>query len=474
MLDTPRATPESEQAAAAIALGIQEAQIHLAQGALLPEVYREALRQRAEQTAEYGVLSMMLEVHDPGVEAGPLSGIPVLVKDSIDVQGAASAAGTPALGENIAPMNAPIVQRLLDAGAWITGKTVMHELALGVTSNNAYHGTPKNPWDGRMISGGSSGGAAAALALGLAPASIGTDTGGSVRVPAALCGVYGFRPTVGRYPGEGIVSLSPARDTAGPMARSMADVLLLDSVLAGREPVRERTGKPPALGLSPSHAVDLDPDVAQLYESTRRTLEGLGITFVTVDVDDIIQDARTIAATVLWGEARPALENYLAEHGGPSIEAILDRIASPDVRTIVDEGLDSVSKEEHEHSIRTLVALREEFGHRLSAAGVEALMFPTSPVVARPIGQDKEISLNNRSVPTFATFIRHSDLGGTLGLPGLSVPVGTGAATGLPVGMEFSSPAGTDDALLGLVAALAPHVAQVAAPGALPSKPSTF
>jgi Asp-tRNA(Asn)/Glu-tRNA(Gln) amidotransferase A subunit family amidase len=164
-------------------------------GHLDADTYLQALHDRAQQVSHYNALTTLLPLTlDASRNLGALAGIPVVVKDSIDVQGAATTAGTPGLVDNVAHENAPLVQRLVDAGAMITGKAVMHELSLGCTSNNALHGAPKNPWDPTRISGGSSGGSASAVALGIAPLSIGADTGGSVRVPAALCGIVGSDP----------------------------------------------------------------------------------------------------------------------------------------------------------------------------------------------------------------------------------------------------------------------------------------
>jgi mandelamide amidase len=151
---------------------------------------------------------------------GALMGIPLALKDNINTCGLPTSAGTQALLGKTPATNAAVFQSLLNAGALLAGKTNMHELALGITNNNAVTGAARNPWNAALIPGGSSGGSAVAVAARMVPAALGTDTGASVRLPAALCGIVGFRPTVGRYPCRGIVPLSKTRDTPGTMARS--------------------------------------------------------------------------------------------------------------------------------------------------------------------------------------------------------------------------------------------------------------
>lgn len=426
-------------------------------GDLDPDTYLLALHDRAQQVSQYNAMTTLfpLALETPR-SRGVLAGIPVVVKDSLDVQGVATTAGTPGLVDNVAHANAPLVQRLVDAGAIITGKSVMHELSLGCTSNNALHGAPKNPWNPSRISGGSSGGSASAVALGIAPLSIGADTGGSVRVPAALCGLVGFRPSMGRYPSGGAVPLSPTRDTAGTMARSMDDILMLDAVLADRVKVSPAdTGEAVVLGISPSHRQDLEPDVEKAFDAAMRRLAEDGVKFVDLDVDDLIERARAIGFTLVWGEAEEALQDYLEAHGDVSLTDLIRQVSSPDVAEAIRLGLGSVTDEELRAALVERRALQEEFATRIGTARVAGLIFPTAPVVAPPLGDDYTFELNGRQVPTFGTLIRHADFGGTVGLPGISIPVGAGEQTGLPIGVELTSCPGKDDHLLAVAAKLA-------------------
>ena len=168
---------------------------------------------------------------------GILHGLPIAVKDAIAAAGLPATAGTEALRGYLPEKDADVVEPLIAAGAFVLGKLNMHELSYGITSNNGAFGPVRNPYDLERIPGGSSGGAGAAVAAGLVPAALGTDTGGSVRIPAALCGVVGFRPTTGRYSQKGIVPVSHTRDTAGPLCRSVSDAAMIDAAITG-EPDR--------------------------------------------------------------------------------------------------------------------------------------------------------------------------------------------------------------------------------------------
>src|SRR6185437_6901159 len=171
-----------------------------------------------------------------GARLGALHGVPLAIKDNLDCVGYATTGGTPALRDNRPKRNAAVMQKLLDAGAIVLGKANMHEMAFGITSNNGAFGPARNPYDPARVPGGSSGGTGTAIGARLAPAGIGTDTGGSVRIPAAFCGIAGLRPSLGRWPIDGILPISPTRDTAGPMARTVTDLALLDAVVTGSVP----------------------------------------------------------------------------------------------------------------------------------------------------------------------------------------------------------------------------------------------
>lgn len=275
----------------------------------------------------------------------PLAGLPIVVKDNIDARGMPTTAGTPALRDWYPALNAPSVQRLLDAGAIILGKANLHELAFGATSTNfsSFAGHVKNPYDKARIPGGSSGGTAAAVAARIAPAGLGTDTGGSTRVPAALCGIVGLRPSVGdggiqrRYDSSGTVPISHTRDTVGPMARTVADVALLDSVLSGLpvpspEPLAGLRFGVPAAFWQP-----LDADVAAVMAQARETLAQAGVVLVDIGMQDVMEANGKVSFPLALHEPRQAIPAYLAASGAQiTLDDIAAQVASPDVRHAFD------------------------------------------------------------------------------------------------------------------------------------------
>jgi indoleacetamide hydrolase len=384
-----------------------------------------------------------------------LHGLPVVIKDNIDTIGIPTTAGTPALRSNVPSANAPVAEALFRAGAILLGKTNMHELADGITNNNAAFGAVHNPYAPEMIPGGSSGGTAAAVATRMCAAGLGTDTGGSVRIPAALCGVVGLRPTSGRYPGEGIVPISHTRDTAGPLARTVADVALLDAVIAGtRVPAEPPRLKGLRIGIprTPFYE-DLDPELAEVIARALVQLREAGCILVEADMPQLAKLSAAAGAISYYEQSRD-LDAYLKAAGSSlTTRDVAAQIASPDVRAIFDTdvlGAAAITAQAYreameEHRPRLQAAYARHFREQ----NVAAIALPTTALPARPIGHDREVELNGRRVPTFATFLRNTRIMTIAGIPGLSVPAGL-TASGLPVGLEFDAPAGTDRALLGI------------------------
>ncbi|MEU3509393.1 amidase family protein [Streptomyces longwoodensis] len=215
----------------------------------------------------------------PSHPGGPLCGIPLAVNDNIDVAGLPTTACTPALAHHVPRRDSGVWQLCARAGAVVMGKTTMHELAYGVTGAHAGRFTARNPTDSGRLAGGSSSGTAAAVAAGIVPAGLGTDTGGSARIPAAHCGVVGFRPSTGRYPGRGTVQISTTRDTVGVLARSVDDVCVLDAVLSGEAHAGAdlEPPEPPVVVVPRAIAWSgLDPEVARVAEAALDTLRSAG------------------------------------------------------------------------------------------------------------------------------------------------------------------------------------------------------
>src|SRR5947208_3788048 len=285
-----------------------EALSAIAAGDLRAETYAAILLGRARSLRNLNVLisqvpQQVLEAARAADKArahghllGPLHGLPIIIRPTPTSSLQPTTAGTPSLSGNRPRANAHVLDALLHAGGILFGKCNMHELAFGITSNNGAFGPVRNPYDPSKIPGGSSGGNAAGVAARFAPAGIGSDTGGSTRIPAALCGVVGFRPTVGRYAGTGtlagvreVVPIAHTRDTPGPIARSATDVALLDAVITG-EPLA-----PPRVDLNGlrlgvarrSFFADLDPAVEEAVDEALRRLRDRGAVLVELEIPNL-------------------------------------------------------------------------------------------------------------------------------------------------------------------------------------------
>ncbi|MGY6537140.1 MAG: indoleacetamide hydrolase [Pararhodobacter sp.] len=388
-------------------------------------------------------------------QARRLEGLALGIKDNIDTADLPTMGGTAAL-RGAAPANAPALQRLLDTGALCAAKLNLHELAFGITNNNAVAGAVHNPWKRGHIPGGSSGGTGAAVAAGIVPAGLGTDTGGSVRVPAALCGVKGFRPTIGRYPAGGVVPLSRTRDTPGPLAHSVADLALLDATMAAdataltpRAPTGLRLGVPRLVLWD-----NLDPGVAGSCAEALDRLARAGVTLVEADPADLWADDAAASFPIVLYECMRELPEYCATRG-IDFDALMAGIGSPDVRGILQSQMGDGAMPEAAYRAamdRHRPAMQRNWAAYFAQHRLDAVIFPTTPLTARPIGQDETVELNGTQVPTFGTYIRNCDHGSVIGAPGISLPAGL--ADGLPVGIEIDGLPGQDRALLDIAAAL--------------------
>lgn len=395
----------------------------------------------------------------------PLYGDVIAVKDNIHVAGLPNAAGTDALRDFIPKTSASIVSLVEKAGAIVIGKAGMHELALGITSNNFAFGPVRNPINEEYIPGGSSGGSAASVAAGLVDVAIGTDTGGSIRLPAALTGTVGFRPTTGRYPNDGVTTLSETRDTVGFLTRDVADMIRYDRVVSGRtvniEPADLfglRIGVPRGYFYK-----NLDPDVAKATDRLLADLESRGVVLIEADVGDALNLVSETGMRIVVFEMALSLRAYLKKNA-PSVspEQLLAEVKSPDVAPVVTAAFEGViSPSEYE------AALQEQCGAIISAFEtyfvkhqIDAIIFPTSPITARPIKgilDGVQIDGSDGMQDTFSTYIRNAEPATLAGLPGISIPMGRDTF-GLPIAVELDGPPQSDERIL----AIALSVEQVA------------
>jgi mandelamide amidase len=385
-----------------------------------------------------------------------LAGIPVAIKDNIDTAVLPTSGGTRALLACRPSRNATVVERLLQSGCLIAGKTNLHELALGGTSNNTVTGACRNPWNAFRIPGGSSGGSAVAVAARMVPAALGTDTGASVRLPAALCGVVGFRPSTGRYSSQGILHLSPTKDTVGPMARCVADVAWLDGLLAkDRLHMPNLSLKGLRLGIPRGDFFEgADPQVLAVIELALETLVSEGVVCLTLDVPDLKQHNEATGSTLVMFEMMQSLPAY-AKAQGLTLDALLAGVGSPDVALLLSRqlGHGRVTATAYAAAQARRQKLQIAYARHFADHRLDALAFPTCPMTAPPIGHDELVDLHGQAVPTFKTLIRNTDPGSNAGLPGISLPAGL-TAEGLPVGLELDGALGTDRHLLAVAAAI--------------------
>ncbi|HUI62995.1 MAG TPA: indoleacetamide hydrolase [Steroidobacteraceae bacterium] len=454
-------------------LSAAEAVTRMKNGDITAEAYAQALLRRCDAVRSLNAFitlepQRVLEAarecdrrRQAGRTLGPLHGLPIPVKDSVNTADLPTTVGTPALRRFHPAEDAPVVRRLIDAGALVQGKTNLHELSYGWTSNNLAFGAVHNPYDPTRIPGGSSGGTAAAVAAAMAPLGIAEDTEGSIRVPAALCGIVGFRPTTGRYPTEGAAPISSLFDQVGPHARQVSDVLLFDSVVTGdRRALRARELTGVRFGIPRGYCYsDLHPEVARISEDVLRRLQAAGAQLVEADVTDIGRLVGLTTLAIQNHDVRPGLTAYLQRyHAGISFEQLVAQ-ASPDIRGYFGQAVlpgspDFISEEVYRKAVEIhLPELRASYARYFAAHSVDALLFPTTSIPAPRIGDDGKQDIGGKSVSFEQAIARNISPGSTAGLPGLVLPAGL-TSGGLPVSIELDGPAGSDRALLAIGAAV--------------------
>jgi len=401
-----------------------------------------------------------------GIRKGPLHGVPLILKDNINTVDLPTSGGTPSLKGNTPASNAPLAQRLFDAGALLAGKANMHELSSGGTSANHAFGPVRNPYDKKRVPGGSSGGTASAIAACLAPAGMGTDTAGSVRVPASLCGLFGFRPSVGRYDGDGIVPLSTSLDTAGPLSRSMDDILLLDSILAvDPQPLTDLSPNSLRIGVAEHLFIDSVSEVQKVCSGTLDSWEKSGITLVPVDLMPLRELQKAAAGDVIDVEFPEIMKAYLAEHAPHvTMDDLVAGIASPAVKSFTQDRLNKTfDMEAYAYATGpALQALQNAWVSLFTEFSIDAVAFPTTPDVALPLADDDNVMKDGESVLSWFYF-RHTGMGSTGRRPGISLPIGMGSS-GLPVGMELDGITGQDRQLLSVARAVSTTLDTMPAP----------
>jgi len=366
-----------------------------------------------------------------GRDRGPLHGVPIAVKDIIDVRGVPTTAASRVREGHIAAADAPVITRLRDAGAVIIGKTNLDEFAFGTTSENSAFGAVRHPLDPARSPGGSSGGSAVAVATGMALAALGTDTGGSIRIPAAACGIVGLKPTLDEISTAGVVPLAKTFDHVGPFTRTVGDARLLHQAMSastGADPRWSdadlpRSAKDLCLGIPRGYLTDLlDDDVRARFDEAAAVLRSAGATLTDVSVPH--------------ASMTPAVYIHIHSSEGATFHArTLDSAPdryTPVVRRRLELGR-YVLAQDYARAMDGREVLRREVDAALE--NCDALLLPTLPIPAPPIGAET-MTIGGREEPVRALMLRLTQLFNVTGHPALSLPCGE-TSGGWPVGVEL-------------------------------------
>jgi mandelamide amidase len=468
-------------------LGLVAAARAIRHGEMSAEAYAGGLLRRAR---ELEGLAAFITIDDAAVmeaarqadrsrHAGvcaPLLGVPLAVKDSYLTEELTTTLGTSLLAAFKPAHDAVAVARMKRAGAIVFGKNNLVEMSYGLTGLNEHHGQVKNPYHGSHISGGSSSGGAASVAARIVPAALGGDTIGSIRVPASLCGVVGFKPTPGRWPGEGVAPIAPTLDTPGLLARSVEDCAVVNAILTGTLD----EGPPGSAGLrhlklayAPrQHLADVDAQAQTTFCEALRTLQDAGATLVEIDLGE---DFFALSARATWPiffhETWLAVRAFLADAEVPvSIEQIHaglgEHVRDSWSRAVLPSSAGYVSEETYRTA---LTVHRPELRRRLSSIAfgrADALVLPTTPCAAPRVDSQWAFQVAGKAV-TDTFLARNTHPSSAAGLPGISIPMRVDAH-GFPLGLEIDAAPGSDRALL----AAARSVERVI--GCLPGPPDVF
>jgi aspartyl-tRNA(Asn)/glutamyl-tRNA(Gln) amidotransferase subunit A len=384
-----------------------------------------------------------LEAQQPPLTTAPLyralRGIPIAVKDLFDVQGIRTTVGSKFFADHIADEDAFVVEKLRQSGALINGKTNTHEIALGITGNNPHFGAARNPWNTERIPGGSSSGSAIAVATGMALGALGTDTGGSIRIPASLCGIVGFKPTRGRVSTRGVFPLSWNLDHVGPLTKRVKDAAIMLQVISAYDPidpssikmltgdylghlVDDMEGRKIAIG-SGEFIETADPEVREAVREAANVFEGMGCKVTKVNVD-WMRDAALANKTITQADGAAVHRDRLKEHPD---------WFGDDIRRRLEDGAKTTSTE-YALARRTQAEVQKRC--ELFFESYDLLIVPTTPIAAPTIAGHNAVEQAGRLTRFTAPF-------NLTGLPALSLPCGF-TREGLPIGLQIVSRAWAD------------------------------
>ncbi|VVN69134.1 amidase [Pseudomonas fluorescens] len=377
------------------------------------------------------------ELFAQGLDLGPLHGIPVAVKDNIDTCDYVTTYGSAHFAGFKPSRDALCVQRLREAGAVIVGKTLTHEFAYGPTGDRSLQGAARNPWNASCITGGSSAGSAAAVASGLVPLALGTDTGGSIRIPAALCGTVGFKPSFASVPLQGVFPLSSSLDHVGPIANHIEDARLLFEVVAGRVCAPAANPRPLRVGWITSGSfgpVDAELD-RQVYQAAQQ-LFGEALQD-TAELEPLAAAMKDTLLVLQRAEAFDLHAERMQEAPHKFEQEVRERLElSREVR-----GWQYIRAQASQARFRG--AMARLFEH------YDFLVSPSVPITATAIDA-REVRVGEQDIDVRAALLSHTSAWNLTGLPAISLPVGL--MRGMPVGLQVIGAAGEDDRLLRVMA----------------------
>jgi len=378
-----------------------------------------------------------------GHRVGPLHGVPIALKDLVDLEGRVTTGGSKVWVERVSPVTATLAERLIAAGMIVLGKTHTVEFAMGSFGTNTHLGTPWNPWDLAVhrTPGGSSSGSGVAVAAGLAPVAIGTDTGGSVRLPAAWCGIVGLKVTAGRISTYGVLPLSSTLDTPGPLARSVEDAALIFRVLNGPDPrdpptlrwapldplpaLRRGVGGLRLAVLPDAERAGVDAEVLAAYDAALTTLAGLGARIVRPALPHRLSDYAAATGRIIGAEGYRFVGHLVDDMSLPIDPHIRPRIQLGRGVSARDYLLTLAGREEHQRAFAAALA------------DADALLTPTTQTAAIPLA----------AIDQSGTAAHFTRAGNYLGLCGLAVPDGF-TADGLPTSLQILCHAGEEGTAL--------------------------
>ncbi|ULL16332.1 amidase [Paenibacillus sp. H1-7] len=374
---------------------------------------------------------------EAGEQTGLLFGIPLSLKDNIATKGIRTTNGSSIDYNNIPDTHADVAQSLLSQDSILLGKNNMHEYAIGITSNNPHYGPVHNPWNPEYSPGGSSGGSAAAVAADLSAASIGTDTGGSVRIPAASCGVIGLKPTYGKVSTAGVTYISWTLDHVGPLTATMSDMAIMMEAMTSTpyKPFLKEDIRGLRIGVPTTYFNEhIETETYNLYLHALYALENLGAVLIDTGVS-FIDGNQDVTFTIAGAEA-------VYEHRA-RMECCLDQYGA-DVRAFLEMS-------QHISALQYIEALKKKEQYvqnfaRLFRERIDVLATPTIPIAARKIGVE-EVQFGSYTESIFNAMTRYTGIFNLAGVPALSIPCGI-TSEGLPVGLQLAAGHGREDLLI--------------------------